>query len=590
MGNVIAGFLVRLGFTFDKDQLKKFQGTVDDVNKGMISLTKRGVAAGVAITAAIAKANSEVNKLYTLSNNTGASVHSIRVLGSAFAAVGGSAEDLQSTISNLAQNIKYSNFEPYFNSLGISLRDANGEARDTSDVLLDIRDVLQSMPQEQARPLAETLGISASAYEAMMKSDFVDELNRSKELFGEMNAIIGESSDSSHRLTNEFSRFFDVMKTGGLAIGASLADLLNLDDVLADINNSFAKSTTEFIKWQRGIIESSDGLLDWIDKSLDPVTDWYKDLMSTEIGLDEIKSGARSFANFIIPDVQKPKKTVTTIEESSETNRNVLNVNNQNERNETNRNVLNVNNENERNETNRNVSNINNIDERNEQNRSVVNVSNLNERNETNRNVETIEQAQEVIDRRLLRTRGMRNNNPGNLREGIGQIGTDSEGYAVFPTPQAGYNAAARQLVGYGNAGLNTINAIIEKWAPTSENNTQAYINSVVQSMNQKGFDVDAFSQLDLKNGEMLKALLDSMINHEVGSGAAESFFDGRVYDLITQKQSQNDWQSRVVTPEDRSKNYSISQNITIFANNPEEVRRVLDPMNTARYVTNNLT
>lgn len=526
MGNVIAGFLVRLGFTFDKDQLKKFQGTVDDVNKGMISLTKRGVAAGVAITAAIAKANSEVNKLYTLSNNTGASVHSIRVLGSAFAAVGGSAEDLQSTISNLAQNIKYSNFEPYFNSLGISLRDANGEARDTSDVLLDIRDVLQSMPQEQARPLAETLGISASAYEAMMKSDFVDELNRSKELFGEMNAIIGESSDSSHRLTNEFSRFFDVMKTGGLAIGASLADLLNLDDVLADINNSFAKSTTEFIKWQRGIIESSDGLLDWIDKSLDPVTDWYKDLMSTEIGLDEIKSGARSFANFIIPDVQKPKKTVTTIEESTE----------------------------------------------------------------TNRNVETIEQAQEVIDRRLLGTRGMRNNNPGNLREGIGQIGTDSEGYAVFPTPQAGYNAAARQLVGYGNAGLNTINSIIEKWAPTSENNTQAYINSVVQSMNQKGFDVDAFSQLDLKNGEMLKALLDSMINHEVGSGAAESFFDGKVYDLITQKQAQNDWQSRVVTPEDRSKNYSISQNITIFANNPEEVRRVLDPMNTARYVTNNLT
>ena len=551
MGNVIAGFLVRLGFTFDKDQLKKFQGTVDDVNKGMISLTKRGVVAGVAITAAIAKANSEVNKLYTLSNNTGASVHSIRVLGSAFAAVGGSAEDLQSTISNLAQNIKYSNFEPYFNSLGISLRDANGEARDTSDVLLDIRDVLQSMPQEQARPLAETLGISASAYEAMMKSDFVDELNRSKELFGEMNAIIGESSDSSHRLTNEFSRFFDVMKTGGLAIGASLADLLNLDDVLADINNSFAKSTTEFIKWQRGIIESSDGLLDWIDKSLDPVTDWYKDLMSTEIGLDEIKSGARSFANFIIPDVQKPKKTVTTIEESTETNRNVLNVNN----------------ENERNTTNRNVSNINNIDERNEQNRSVVNVRNLNERNETNRNVETIEQAQEVIDRRLLRTRGMRNN-----------------------TPQAGYNAAARQLIGYSNAGLNTINSIIEKWAPTSENNTQAYINSVVQSMNQKGFDVDAFSQLDLKNGEMLKALLDSMINHEVGSGAAESFFDGRVYDLITQKQAQNDWQSRVVTPEDRSKNYSISQNITIFANNPEEVRRVLDPMNTARYVTNNLT
>ena len=174
MGNVLAGFLVRLGFTFDKDQLKKFQGTVDDVGKGMTTLAKRGVAVGVAITAAIAKANSEVNKLYTLSNNTGASVHSIRVLGNAFSAVGASAEDLQTSIANIANNIKYGNFEPYFNSLGISLRDAEGQARDTSDVLLDIRNKLLTMPQEQGRALAESLGITGSAYEAMMKSDFVE--------------------------------------------------------------------------------------------------------------------------------------------------------------------------------------------------------------------------------------------------------------------------------------------------------------------------------------------------------------------------------------------------------------------------------
>lgn len=509
MGNVLAGFLVRLGFEFDKDGLKKFEGAVNNVGKGMMSLAKRGVAAGVAITAAIAKANSEVNKLYTLSNQTGASVHSIRVLGSAFSAVGGSVDDLQGAISNLAQNIKYGNFEPYLNSLGVSLRDAQGNARDTSDVLLDLRDVLVSMPQEQARPLAEALGIGGSAFEAMMKSDFNAELARSNELFGEMNQIIGNSSLSSHRLTNEFSRFVDIMKTGSLAVGASLADLLNLDDVLAGINNSLAQGTVDFIKWQRSVIENSNGVLDWAEQTLQPAIDAYKDTMTKKRTVDDLRRFSRWFVDTFVPDSQKPQT------------------------------------------------------------------------------VGNAQEAQAVHDSRLLGTRGMRNNNPGNLRSGVGQVGTDSGGYAVFPSREAGYNAAARQLVGYHNAGLDTINAIVSKWAPSSENDTQAYIASVVQSMNRKGFNVGAFSRLNLKDSALLKALLDSMINHEVGSGA-ESYFTGSAYDTIIQKQAQNDWTSRVVTNNDRSRNVNVSQNITIYASNPEEVRRVIDPMNTAQYATNN--
>lgn len=509
MGNVLAGFLVRLGFEFDKDGLKKFEGTINNVGKGMMTLAKRGVAAGVAITAAIAKANSEVNKLYTLSNQTGASVHSIRVLGSAFSAVGGSVDDLQGAISNLAQNIKYGNFEPYLNSLGVSLRDAQGNARDTSDVLLDLRDVLVSMPQEQARPLAEALGIGGSAFEAMMKSDFNAELSRSNELFGEMNQIIGNSSLSSHRLTNEFSRFVDIMKTGSLAVGSSLADLLNLDDVLADINDSLAQATVDFVKWQRSVIQNSNGVLDWAEQTLKPATDAYKDTMTKKRTVDDLRRFSEWFVDTFVPDSQKPQP-------------------------------------------------VNNAQE-----------------------------AQAVHDSRLLGTRGMRNNNPGNLRAGFGQIGTDYGGYAVFPSREAGYNAAARQLVGYHNAGLDTINAIVSKWAPASENNTQAYVSSVVQSMNQKGFNVGAFSKLNLRDSGMLKALLDSMINHEVGNGA-ESYFTGSAYDTIIQRQAQNDWTSRVVTNNDRSRNVNVSQNITIYASNPEEVRRVIDPMNTAQYATNN--
>src|SRR6516225_11045126 len=39
-----------------------------------------------------------------------------------------------------------------------------------------------------------------------------------------------------------------------------------------------------------------------------------------------------------------------------------------------------------------------------------------------------------------------RNNNPGNLRSGPGMIGTDANGYAVFPDYQTGWNALLNQV------------------------------------------------------------------------------------------------------------------------------------------------
>ena len=39
-----------------------------------------------------------------------------------------------------------------------------------------------------------------------------------------------------------------------------------------------------------------------------------------------------------------------------------------------------------------------------------------------------------------------RNNNPGNLRSGTGQTGTDSAGYAIFPSVASGYAALDNQI------------------------------------------------------------------------------------------------------------------------------------------------
>jgi len=91
---------------------------------------------------------------------------------------------------------------------------------------------------------------------------------------------------------------------------------------------------------------------------------------------------------------------------------------------------------------------------------------------------------------RLLLPRGIRNNNPGNIRENrfvdfdwVGEAPDDFDPeFEEFLTPQAGIRAIARILKNYQSRhGINTVDGIITRWAPPSENDTAAYITAVVQ-------------------------------------------------------------------------------------------------------------
>ena len=82
--------------------------------------------------------------------------------------------------------------------------------------------------------------------------------------------------------------------------------------------------------------------------------------------------------------------------------------------------------------------------------------------------------------------RGIRNNNPLNIRrskdkwKGMAQVQTDSA-FVQFESLEWGWRAAFCLLTRtyYHTYRLFTIRAIIQKWAPPNENNTQAYIANV---------------------------------------------------------------------------------------------------------------
>ncbi|MBU9731359.1 hypothetical protein [Klebsiella variicola] len=109
-------------------------------------------------------------------------------------------------------------------------------------------------------------------------------------------------------------------------------------------------------------------------------------------------------------------------------------------------------------------------------------------------------------------TPGFRNHNPGNLKAAPNSTGKMGK-FSTFASDDDGLSAMARQLMLYGDRGNNTPGGIIHTYAPSSENNTRAYIDDVT-SRTRYGAD----QRLDLHNPEVLKTLMASMIQHEQGS------------------------------------------------------------------------
>ena len=119
----------------------------------------------------------------------------------------------------------------------------------------------------------------------------------------------------------------------------------------------------------------------------------------------------------------------------------------------------------------------------------------------------------------MTTARGIRNNNPGNLRRsddlwaGLAPEQGDPD-FFQFSEPVFGLRALARTLYNYQvKHGLRTIREIVARFAPASENDTGAYVAAVAADM-----AAGADEPLDLADGEELAALTKAIVRHENGT------------------------------------------------------------------------
>lgn len=123
-----------------------------------------------------------------------------------------------------------------------------------------------------------------------------------------------------------------------------------------------------------------------------------------------------------------------------------------------------------------------------------------------------------------MTTRGIRNNNPGNIDEGspwqglasLSEMTVDQRRenrFCVFKAPVWGIRAIARVLITYQDKHkITTVKGIIDRWAPPVENNTDAYVQAVCKSIGVKPNDA-----INVHEYSCMMPLVKAIIYHENG-------------------------------------------------------------------------
>lgn len=113
--------------------------------------------------------------------------------------------------------------------------------------------------------------------------------------------------------------------------------------------------------------------------------------------------------------------------------------------------------------------------------------------------------------------RGERNNNPGNIRHGSKWQGLSTQqtdpSFCQFVSPEYGIRAIYKLLQTYQKKyELNTVESIIDRYAPPNENNTTGYINRAA-----KDIGVSVNEPINVSSKPVAIALATAIVGVELG-------------------------------------------------------------------------
>ena len=106
--------------------------------------------------------------------------------------------------------------------------------------------------------------------------------------------------------------------------------------------------------------------------------------------------------------------------------------------------------------------------------------------------------------------------NRNNRWQGVYEQQTDPE-FVRFASMQFGIRAGFIIIRNYLKGGHKDVASIVSRWAPSSENNTDAYIRHVCEMSG-----LSPFQELHFEDKDTMVALVDAMIRVECGKPVAQ--------------------------------------------------------------------
>ncbi|KVP77535.1 mannosyl-glycoprotein endo-beta-N-acetylglucosamidase [Burkholderia ubonensis] len=218
---VIREFLVALGFKVDEKGLKKFKEGVEDTTKGVKQLITTISGAALTVSAGVAAFASKLERLYFVAQRTGASATSLRGFEFAARNMGVSAEAATGTIENLARFLRNNPAgEGYLATLGVQTRNANGELRDTVDIMSDLGAALAKKPTWLASQYGSILGIDENLMLAMRNGDFEKLLKQYREM--SKTTGLDKAADDSHRFMTQLRGLGTTFENLGIRVEGAM--------------------------------------------------------------------------------------------------------------------------------------------------------------------------------------------------------------------------------------------------------------------------------------------------------------------------------------------------------------------------------